>query len=114
MSAAIFRDERTDTGRILALFLAATAASACGDEASRGRALAETVGRDVRKDCEKASAPDEAMRRHLNRLCACSEAKIAATPMRFEEGDKSIGEKVEAATKACLDEIGGAPGEGRR
>jgi hypothetical protein len=106
--------DRTDLGRILIMVLLAAPAAACGDEGTRGRALAASVGRQVRKDCESASAPNEAMRAHLRRLCACSEARIAATPMRFGESDKSIGAKVETATKACYDELGGAPGEGRR
>jgi hypothetical protein len=104
--------ERTGTGRLLALpLLAALLADGCGDETTRGRALAETVAHDFRRDCERAAAPDEAMRRHLHRLCACSEAKIAATPMRFGESDKSVARKVRAATRACYAEIGGAPGE---
>ena len=102
--------DRNGPALLLALLLAAPAA-ACGDEQTRGRALAETVGRDFRKDCESSPAPDSAMRRHLQRLCACSEAKIAATPMRFGESDKSIGRKVQAASQACLDQLGGAPGE---
>jgi hypothetical protein len=105
---------RTRPGRMLALLLLAAPAAACGDEASRGRALADSVARDFRKDCESAPAPDSAMRRHLVALCACTEAKIAATPMRFSDSDVLIGGKVQAASKACLEEIGGAPGEGRR
>ena len=100
--------------RPTALILLLPATAACGDEATRGRALAETVAAEVREDCEGASAPDEAMRRHLLRLCACTEARISATPMRFGESDKSIGAKVRAATEACLADLGGAPGEGRR
>lgn len=97
----------------LAILVLALAAAACGDEGTRSRALAETVAGEVRKDCESASAPDEAKRRHLARLCECSEARIAATPIRFGESDKSIGAKVQAASRACLDEIGGAPGDSR-
>lgn len=104
---------RTGTSLLLALLLAAPTGG-CGDESTRGRALAVTVGRDFRKDCESASAPDAAMRQHLLRLCACSEKRIAATPMRFGESDKSVGAKVRAATEACYAELGGAPGEKRR
>ena len=104
---------RTGTGRLLALLLLALPAAACGDEASRGRALADNVARDFRKDCESAPPPDAAMRGNLAALCACSEAKIAATPMRFGDSDAAIGEKVQAASKACLEEVGGATGEGR-
>jgi hypothetical protein len=100
-------------GPILAALLLPVAVAACGDETTRGRALADSVARDYRKDCEKSPAPDAAMRLHLTALCACAEAKIAATPMRFSDSDLVIAERVEAASKACLDEIGGAPGEGR-
>lgn len=99
-------------GRSLALIILASA-GACGDEASRGRALADDVARDFRKKCEGSPAPDAAMRRHLAALCACGEAKIAATPMSFEDSDAAIAAKVEAAAGACLAEVGGAPGEGR-
>ena len=103
--------DRTLPGLLLAVLLAP--ASACGDEGTRGRALAESVARDFRKDCESAAAPDEAMRRHLLSLCACSEARIAATAMHFGESDASVGRKVRAATEACYAELGGAPGEKR-
>jgi hypothetical protein len=106
--------DRPIAARLLVLLLPAAAAAGCGDESTRARALAESVAGEVRKDCESASAPDSAMRAHLARLCACTEARIASTPMRFGESDKSVGAKVAAASKACLDEIGGAPGEGRR
>ncbi|HYE28651.1 MAG TPA: hypothetical protein VEA61_10505 [Allosphingosinicella sp.] len=105
--------ERAGSGTLLAM-LAAALAGGCGDETTRGRALAETVARDFRKECETAAAPDAAMRRHLERPCACGEAKIAATPMRFGESDASVGAKVRAATKACHEAPGGAPGEKRR
>lgn len=104
----------TATVRLLAAFLLAVPAAACGDEASRGRALADNVARDFRKECESATAPDAATRRHLAALCACAEAKIAATPMRFSDSDAAIGEKVRAASKACLEELGGSPGEESR
>jgi hypothetical protein len=99
--------------RLLAVLFLALPGGACGDEASRDRALARAVAGEFRKDCESASAPDEAMRRHLVALCACTEARIAATPMRFGESDASVGAKVRAASQACLDRIGGAPGEKR-
>jgi hypothetical protein len=95
----------------LLILLLPALTGACGDESSRGRALAETVAGDFRKDCEKAPAPSEAARRHRARFCACGEAKIAATPMRFGEPDESIGDKIQTATDACTAEIGGLPGE---
>ncbi len=98
--------KRTAPGLLLLLLPAA----ACGDEGTRGRALAETVAREVGRECERAPAPDEARRRHRLRLCACSEARIAATPMRFGESDRSIGRKVRAAAEACRAELGGSPG----
>jgi hypothetical protein len=99
--------------RTLLALLLATVAGGCGDETTRGRALAETVARDFRKECERGPAPDPAGRRRLERLCACGEAKIAATTMRFGESDKSVGSKVRAAAQACRAELGGDAGAGR-
>jgi len=99
--------DRTGPAPILAALLLAIAAAGCGDEASRGRALADNVARDFRKECETAPAPNAAARRNLVALCACTEAKIAATPMGFDDSDAVIGEKVRAASRACLDELGG-------
>ncbi|MFL6843850.1 MAG: hypothetical protein ACJ8ER_03085 [Allosphingosinicella sp.] len=105
--------KRSSVAPILAILLAVPTA-ACGDETTRGRALAETVAHDFRKQCESAHAPDEAMRRHLVRLCRCAEARIAATPMRWGESDASVNQKVQAAMNACYARLGGAPGAGRR
>lgn len=92
---------RADIAALIALPLLGMAA-ACGDESSRARALAETVALEVRKDCE-AAAVSEATRPQLRRRCACAEAKVAATPMRFGESDNSIRAKVEAAVRACYE-----------
>ena len=108
------RMSRSREGRILSLLLLPTAAGACGDEASRSKALADNVARDYRRNCEGSPAPDAAMRRHLLALCACSEARIRATRFGFGDSDSAIGEKVRIASEACLAELGGAPGEGRR
>jgi hypothetical protein len=96
-------------GALTLLALLATPLSACGDEKSRARALAQSVAADFRKECDRASAPNAATRRHLLRLCACAETKVAATPMRWGESDASINEKIQAAKSACRAELDGTP-----
>lgn len=70
---------------------------------------------DVKKDCLKArdQAPNAAFRAHLERICDCTEKKILATPMGpgQHDDDASVNLKVQAASNACLKELGGAPGE---
>jgi len=119
------RPMRTPAG--LPILLAALLA-ACGDGAfaggngQTGDALADGGSRAriaadrFREDCVGAETqtPDKAMRAHLRRLCACSHARIAATPMSMTESGDSVSAKVDAVARACLSELGGAPGEGRQ
>ncbi|HEX8572149.1 MAG TPA: hypothetical protein VF759_05305 [Allosphingosinicella sp.] len=91
------------------LALAAAPAGGCGD----GGSMADSVASSFQKDCLGAPAPDPAMRAHLKRLCTCSAARIRASGIRFGDSERSITQKVEAASAACLAEIGGAPGEAR-
>ena len=98
-----------------AVFVAAALAAGCGpaDDAT----FANRVAAEYRADCDTpeqlAQAPSKAMGAHLVRLCACSEAKIAATPIRRGESEDSINAKIHAAMDACSEELGGAPGEGQ-
>ena len=99
----------TARAALAALVLAAAPAGGCGD----GGSMAASVASSFEEDCLGSPAPDAAMRAHLERLCACSTARIRASGIRFGDSTASINEKVDAASQACLDEIGGAPGEGR-
>jgi hypothetical protein len=96
--------------------LLAASTAACG-QSGGGTSVAEREAAIFRGQCRSpeqvAWAPDEAMRRHLETLCSCSEARIAATPMAAGESAEAIRAKVSAAMEACLIQVGGKPGEGR-
>ena len=96
-----------------ALALLAAPTAACGQHSANDPDFVRYVATDVKNDCLKArsQAPDAAMRKHLERLCECTEKKILATPMGRGDNDQTIAEKVHAATNACFSELGGAPGE---
>jgi hypothetical protein len=99
---------------LAAMACAAALAGGCGqaDDASFAKKVAANFGKNCQGAEQQAEAPNEPTRQHLNRICACAEAKIAGTPMRPEEGDDAINRKVHGAMGACLQEVGGAPGEG--
>jgi hypothetical protein len=78
-----------------------------------GGVRAQVVARQFATDCEAGEAPNEVMRRHLNRLCTCTTDRIAATSIGLTESGESIDRKVQAAMQYCIEEVGGAPGEGR-
>ena len=90
---------------------AACGQSGGGDSVAQREAAA--FGQQCRSPEQMAQAPDEAMRRHLDRLCSCTEAKIAAAPMAAGESGEAIEAKVNAAISECLAQVGGKPGEGR-
>jgi len=73
------------------------------------------VATRVKNDCLKArdQAPNEAFRAHLERLCDCGRKKILATPMSpgQQGSDDSVNRNIQAASSACLAELGGGPGE---
>jgi hypothetical protein len=90
--------------------------AACG-QGGGGGSVAQREAAAFAQQCrgpeQMAQAPDEAMRRHLERLCSCTEAKIAATPIAAGESGKAIEAKVSSAISACLTQVGAKPGEGR-
>jgi hypothetical protein len=113
---------RPFAGLMLAALLAACESGAgaggngqTGAAATDGGPRARFVADRFREECLGAEnqAPDEAMRAHLRRLCSCSHARIAATPMSMTESGDAVFAKIQAASNACYAELGGAPGEGR-
>jgi hypothetical protein len=87
---------------------------ACGQQPNDTQ-FARYVATDVKNDCLKAlpQAPNAAFRAHLQKLCDCTEKKILATPMGQgqHDNDDTVARKVQAASNACLAELGGAPGQ---
>jgi hypothetical protein len=94
----------------IALFAAPTAA--CGQQPN-DPAYAREVAASVNRDClnARSQAPNAAFAHHLERLCACTKSKISSTPMSRSDSQQIQYAKIQAASNACLTELGGAPGE---
>src|SRR5690348_1601966 len=95
--------------QILAIAVFVLPTAACGQPSDQD--FARYVAADVKKDClsARSQAPNAAFAHHLERLCDCTYAKIAATPMGRGQGDNddTVNRKVQAATATCADKLGG-------
>jgi hypothetical protein len=88
--------------------LLALPTTACGKQPD-DPAYAEEVAASMDGACHsaRAQAPTPALANHLDRLCACTHKKVAATPMSRSDGQQARYEKIQAAMATCDKELGG-------